>query len=87
MCGRLAAMAVACLMTMPVPALSDELLKEAQETFKPIPTGVPGRNAGSSSGHCTVSGQKRSIKTIAQTSPQPIQVVVGWAACHSRIRL
>jgi len=33
--------------------------------------------------HFKVWGQKRSTRTIAQTIPQPTQVVLGWAACHS----
>jgi hypothetical protein len=32
-------------------------------------------------------GQNRIVRTIAQTMPQPIQVMFGWAACHSRICL
>ena len=32
-------------------------------------------------------GQNRIVRTIAQTMPQPIHVMFGWAACHSRICL
>jgi hypothetical protein len=32
-------------------------------------------------------GQSRIARTIAQTMPQPIHVMFGWAACHSRIFL
>jgi hypothetical protein len=32
-------------------------------------------------------GNNNSDSTIAHTIPHPIQVMVGWAACHSRIVL
>jgi hypothetical protein len=32
-------------------------------------------------------GQKKRTRTIAQTRPHPSHVMLGWAACHSRIRL
>jgi hypothetical protein len=37
--------------------------------------------------HLRAWGQKRAIRTIAQTISQPIHVMLGWAACHSRICL